>query len=663
MVPSNVHSSGYKKERPTTPQESRPSPSRPQGYPNFNLSMPSRPPPPPPGPGETRERSKRQAGKTVPPSYVISYKGPQTGAKVDSTPTPQSPPPKLTRIMKSMGDMHGQYKAQGSSAAASSGKSRQNLPLPLKPGSSSNSNAVDQFIPSGSNISEGISSSYHDSPLYDMTAMRPLEASRYPALSPSSSLYPPAPSRPVGSSTQPPSLQSSSNYLVAPSSSGQEPYPRPHSSMGSGPTTSPFRSNRTLQSPNGADVSSPETSQHRPSPQGPSHYQGSGTLYRDDNYHAGTNFGPRPIPSRHERSNTDTLTALEHSTLVRQPRTPPRSPIRDKTPPLEPKAESLQVVRTLSSLPVHEDETPSSSESTVRRDQYTNIVRMLGGGSSSSSGSNTLVLPRSQYGTIESSSSTAVGSYDDRPISSTASSAGHGSVPSDDSDSEAGTIWAKAPPRGLNGSRPVLAPIDTDSSPSSRSSPLPRDSSRQPPVNFPPPPGYIPESPPVRRMGRNITGNGRNLKDQRTSRFDNNFDATWAPRPPPEEVLERLQEYFPEHDVDEPVIEAPSGGTSPTSTTADHNPVPAAEKRSRHKKSIRVVAAERRRIDRSSHMEPTNNGPGAALRKRNTKLWGSRLEEVPTYGQAHLQQLLPSANDSSPGTAKRKCRYPWLVVF
>ncbi|EKM61246.1 uncharacterized protein PHACADRAFT_83951 [Phanerochaete carnosa HHB-10118-sp] len=246
------------------------------------------------------------------------------------------------------------------------------------------------------------------------------------------------------------------------------------------------------------------------------------------------------------------------------------------------------------------------------------------------------------------SSSEANGSFDDRLISSTVSSAGHSSVPSDDSDSESGTIWAKAPPKALNGSRPVLPPIDTDSSPSSRPSSLPRDNSRQPPSNFPPPPGYIPESPPTRRIGRSNAINGRSLKDQRTSRFDDNFDVTWAPRPPPEEVLERLQEYFPEHNVDEPVIDAPSGGTSPTSATADHVPLPAAERRSRHKKSIRVVAAERRRIDRTSYMEPANNGPGAALRKRNTKLWGSRLEEVPTHDQAQRLQPIPSASDTSP---------------
>src|ERR1700761_8657544 len=78
-------------------------------------------------------------------------------------------------------------------------------------------------------------------------------------------------------------------------------------------------------------------------------------------------------------------------------------------------------------------------------------------------------------------------------------------------------------------------------------------------------------------------------------------EPTWAPRPPPEDVYERLDDFFPEHDLDEPVIEAMSGGTSPTSTD-QMIPVPAppaptvADKGRIHgKKSIRLVAQERRR--------------------------------------------------------------------
>ncbi|KAI0788655.1 Pkinase-domain-containing protein [Abortiporus biennis] len=217
----------------------------------------------------------------------------------------------------------------------------------------------------------------------------------------------------------------------------------------------------------------------------------------------------------------------------------------------------------------------------------------------------------------------------------------------DDSDSDGddgGTIWAKKPnrlppwpqtsnPKPLNNSRPVLAPISTDSSPSSGNTALP--------ANLPAVPNYTPPPLPQTRRGPRAA---RSHQDQRTSRFDNNVDNTWAPRPPPEEVFEKLQEYFPEHDIDEPVIEAQSGGTSPTSAELP-NFLPPANKPFRHKKSIRVVAAEhKRKVDRYSRMEPSS--VQASIRKRNTKLWGSRLEEV-TSDQGRNDTNI--ASEPSPG--------------
>ncbi|THG99911.1 hypothetical protein EW026_g2548 [Hermanssonia centrifuga] len=334
-------------------------------------------------------------------------------------------------------------------------------------------------------------------------------------------------------------------------------------------------------------------------------------------------FGPRPLPShpRYDRPLADP-SVLDHTAAAR---VPSRSPINNKSPAFETnqmdqRMEVLPVQRTLSSLPVREDdsETLSSSENTVRRDDYFRWQSLLqkndGPGSSTA-------IPPPRAPSVE---------YQ----------------PDSDEESDGGTLWAKPPPKA---SRPVLTPIDTDSSPSSRHSPLPQENPRVPPPNFPAPPGYIPEPPPPprRTVRPNNSGSGKNLQDQRTSRFDNNFDYTWAPRPPPEEVFESLQEYFPEHDVDEPVIDASSGGASPTS--AEPNPLPQTDRKFKHKKSIRVVAAEhKRRIDRTSRMEPNVNNH-TILRKRNTKLWGSRLEEVTT---AHAQQDASTSAESSPGTAK-----------
>ncbi|KAI0687786.1 kinase-like domain-containing protein [Cytidiella melzeri] len=277
--------------------------------------------------------------------------------------------------------------------------------------------------------------------------------------------------------------------------------------------------------------------------------------------------------------------------------------------------------------------------------------------STSTSGSSTLVQQKQpQASSPPARPPSPPKSFDSSVLFPTSSSTGTLiSVNSDDSESEAGTIWAKPPPKLASSvaARPVLSPIDTDSSPGSQQKPLPsRDNSRIP-ANFPPPPGYIPDTPPLRGPNprRTNPANKQKLQDQRTSRFDNNFEVTWAPRPPPEEVFERLQEYFPEHDIDEPVIDAPSGGTSPTSAEPTL-PLPAEKQKFRHKKSIRYVAEEhKKRIDRRSRMEPAANASNV-LRKRNTKLWGSKLEEVPTHDQAMLTQSGPVVSDGSPGTAK-----------
>jgi hypothetical protein len=105
---------------------------------------------------------------------------------------------------------------------------------------------------------------------------------------------------------------------------------------------------------------------------------------------------------------------------------------------------------------------------------------------------------------------------------------------------------------------------------------------------------------------------------------------SWAFRPPPEDVYERLEEFFPDHDLDKPVIEASPGGTWPTANEHLLMPPPQANDKSRvkSKKSIRIVAQEhKKRIDRNSRADANIT---SMLRKRSTKLWGSRLEEVTT---------------------------------
>ena len=209
-----------------------------------------------------------------------------------------------------------------------------------------------------------------------------------------------------------------------------------------------------------------------------------------------------------------------------------------------------------------------------------------------------------------------------------------------ESDSEAGTLWQPWQPTKKRQSRrvskpPSLHPIQTSS-----------------PV-MPPVPPIPPPQPPYRKISAKGLSPGGNVN--RHSSFTKRDSITWAFRPPPEDMYERLEEFFPDHDLDKPVIDAtPSGGSSPTQ--AEHPPPPAfpPPNRTRHKKSIRVVAHER-----ASKIGSTAQN---MLRKnRSTKLWGSRVEEV-TPAQAK-GGALSAAPDSPSGvpTPKRECFRSWLV--
>ena len=143
----------------------------------------------------------------------------------------------------------------------------------------------------------------------------------------------------------------------------------------------------------------------------------------------------------------------------------------------------------------------------------------------------------------------------------------------------------------------------------------------------------------------------------RGSTFTDN-EQTWAPRPAPEEVYERLEDFFPEHDLDKPVIEAGSGAGSPTATEHPAPPLPEKEKSDKNgirkaKKSIRIVAEEhKKKIDRNSRATDI----ASVLRKRSTKLWGSRMEEVTTEQAKaeHARALYTASSPDSPSGGPRR---------
>ncbi|KII92237.1 hypothetical protein PLICRDRAFT_103206 [Plicaturopsis crispa FD-325 SS-3] len=132
---------------------------------------------------------------------------------------------------------------------------------------------------------------------------------------------------------------------------------------------------------------------------------------------------------------------------------------------------------------------------------------------------------------------------------------------------------------------------------------------------------------------------------------------TWAPRPLPEEMYDRLEEYFPEHDLDKPVIEDSSGQTSPTA--AEHPvvppPVDVDKLQDRAKKSIRIVAEEhKKKIDKTTRSDSSTTT--SVLRKRSTKLWGSKLQEV-TTGQA--KSMVPTTLPDSPSGSPKPI-FKWV---
>lgn len=186
------------------------------------------------------------------------------------------------------------------------------------------------------------------------------------------------------------------------------------------------------------------------------------------------------------------------------------------------------------------------------------------------------------------------------------------------------------------------------------------------PVNFPhPPPNFPPPAPPhclpgVRLRGRKSPKESKPPRSHRDSQFIKAHEdkSTWSYRPPPEEITERLDSFFPDHDLDEEIIESAPGGSSPTTAQpASRNFQPTEkerekEKKSKHKKSIRYVASEaKKRIDRNSKSDSSTMS--AMLRRRNTKLWGSKLEEV-TASQITAVPSLPPSVAESPTTQNPK---------
>jgi tRNA A-37 threonylcarbamoyl transferase component Bud32 len=152
----------------------------------------------------------------------------------------------------------------------------------------------------------------------------------------------------------------------------------------------------------------------------------------------------------------------------------------------------------------------------------------------------------------------------------------------------------------------------------------------------------------------------------------------WAVRPPPDVVLDNLEEYFPNHDLDKPIL-VDQGNFSPPSSPMDNSdsdtnnatvkpaakrpnqqsvtssPAPFAKPTARMK-SIRVVAKEAME-KRSRLANIAKNVKNAnLLRRRSTKVWGMRMMEM-TPGQLRTGQIVTADSEDK---LERRRTFKWV---
>ncbi|KAG5647644.1 hypothetical protein DXG03_008997 [Asterophora parasitica] len=436
--------------------------------------------------------------------------------------------------------------------------------------------------------------------------------------------------------------------LVSPN---QDPYPRPRSAFGD--SISPTRRTQRLQSPTFGSLDSGEAGR---SPRGIS----PGRPGYHSAHHSASSKLENHYGSRSDRSS-DAQSGAETSYT-----TPPRTPISPRSP-LYPgrDREREREKGSGSSRPSTSDSKLNNGtwESTLKPDQQVMFSTLL----SQNADGTVLALrgaPEQQQqhetvsrlespvppssATSEMSESTFLNQYEQEE---------------DSGGDDLGTaIWKKRPTAEAERPKSILRPplkLDTASTALKEENKA-GTTTTQPQVSqhatfVSPPPQPQPHrsiTPP--KLQRRVKGE----RGLRGSTFTNRQSSTWAPRPPPEDVYERLEEFFPEHDLDKPVIEANSGGTSPTTAEppavlAPPVAAPPEKVRIRGKKSIRIVAEEHKKlIDRTSRANPTTSYSNI-IRKRSTKLWGSKLEEV-TTAQAKMAAGVQAAPESPSGGATFK---------
>ncbi|KAJ3526316.1 hypothetical protein NMY22_g10214 [Coprinellus aureogranulatus] len=424
-----------------------------------------------------------------------------------------------------------------------------------------------------------------------------------------------------------------------------EPYPRPQSAADS-PINSPTYRNRPLMSPTYGPTLTSGSSAQSPRAVSPSRVS-----------------GPRPPYVHHDSSD-------RYSDVHSGPETSNSTPCTPISPSDHTASETTTVVIEPSSPSVESStyvpHDVEASEMTLRRDGHAKFMEALKDlNMVSRENLHHIATPPVQNGVTD-----IVVAVDDL---------------SDEAEEGDGGTWIKRPERRPPSAKPELAPLQTCDLHSNEGQPWPSRHAPEPqqePFLQPGPPSHSSSYSnrtvvPLPRPGssRRPTDPPPN-RNNRMSTFGDDRHGDWAPRPLPEDVYDRLEEFFPEHDLDKPVIEANSGGNSPTNAepVAPLPPPPASSnvitpvsvasaqmpnERARHrntKKSIRLVAEEHKRknIDRRSRADLYSDS--AALRKRNTKLWGSKLEEVTTQMVKGSTSTIPE----SPGSHGGPTTFKWV---
>jgi hypothetical protein len=151
--------------------------------------------------------------------------------------------------------------------------------------------------------------------------------------------------------------------------------------------------------------------------------------------------------------------------------------------------------------------------------------------------------------------------------------------------------------------------------------------------------------------------------------FTSTQDDQWAVRPPVENVYDHMEKFFPNHDLDKPIVDAGIGITSPVASATQSNATSAIEaplpQKFKHKKSIRLIAQDRKRLlqqKTETAIETAINKivpdtVTSLLRRRSTRLWGTRTEEV-KVGKAGSTQI-STINESPSSAHPENCKPPY----